>query len=432
MLDKEQKMAVTAPESKVIVVAGAGSGKTRVITERLKYLLEKGANPANIVCITFTNMAAEEMAERLQNVSGIGDAFIGTIHSFANKVLKASDNDGNFEIFSEEHNVNFHKYLINRYCKHLTFDRWMQYEDLRKDAEIGKIEEEEVDAFLTPSERAELCLIHRNQCDIEKGDDYPRSIDGMCKARNIITFDELLLKATEYFKSRNIYPEYVLVDELQDVGSLEYGFIRALNAKNYFFVGDDWQAIYGFKGGNVCIFKSLVKDVNWKVYWLNNNYRNSKAVMDIADRVIFQVYDKLEKNIHRCNEAKGYVEIASKAVVESVLASLEKNEHNFGEWFFLVRTNKQIFELLDLCKKYHLPCIAVKREGMSLQALRGVLQSNVIKLLTVHSSKGLESKNVLLYGSFPIEQPPYLKNEEERKVMYVGVTRAKENLIILN
>lgn len=432
MLDKEQKKAVEAKEQNVIVVAGAGSGKTRVITERLKYLLQKGVKAANIVCITFTNMAAEEMAERLEGVPGIGDAFIGTIHSFANKVLKASDKDGDFEIFSEEHNVNFHKYLINRYCKHLTFDRWLEYEDLRKASEIGKVSPNEVELFLQPSENAELYLIHRNQSDIPSGDNYPRSIDGICKARNIITFDELLIKATDYFNSKNIYPEYVLVDELQDVGSLEYGFIRALKARNYFFVGDDWQAIYGFKGGNVSIFKSLVRDPNWKVYWLNNNYRNAKAVLDVADRVISQVWDKLDKNIQRCNKATGFVEIGTKASLESMLTELQKSETNFGDWFFLVRTNKQIFEILDLCKKHHLPCIPLKREGMSLQALRGILQSNVIKLLTVHSSKGLEAKNVLLYGPFPVEQASYLKNEEERKVMYVGVTRAKENLIILN
>lgn len=432
MLDKEQKAAVEAREKNVIVVAGAGSGKTRVITERLKYLLNKGVKPSNIVCITFTNMAAEEMAERLEGVPGIGDAFIGTIHSFANQVLKASNDESNFEIFNETHNVNFHKYLINRYCKRLTFDRWMEYEDLRKAVEIGKAAPDELVNFLRPSENAELCLIHRKQLDIPADDDYPKSIDGLCRARNIITFDELLIKATAYFNSRNIYPEYVLVDELQDVGSLEYGFIRALNAQNYFFVGDDWQAIYGFKGGNVEIFKSLVKDKGWKVYWLNNNYRNSRAVLAVADRVISQVWDKLGKNIKRCNKSDGFLEIGTRASLASVFATLSKEEQDWSDWFFLVRTNQQIFEVLDLCKKYHIPCIPLKREGMSLQALRGVLKSNVVKLLTVHASKGLEAKNVLLYGPFPVEQPPYLKNEEERKVMYVGITRAKENLIILN
>lgn len=432
MLDKQQKQAVEAKEKNVVVVAGAGSGKTRVITERIKYLLEKGVTPANIVCITFTNLAAEEMVERLQDAPGIGDAFVGTIHSFANKVLKASDEVEDFEIFSEEHNVNFHKYLINRYCKHLTFDRWLEYEDLRKAAEIGKIEQEEADTFFGPSERAELLLLHRKQCDIPAGDNYPKSIDGLCKARNIITFEELLVRATNYFNERNIYPEYVLVDELQDVGGLEYGFIRSLKAKNYFFVGDDWQSIYGFKGGNVDIFKSLVKDKTFKTYWLTNNYRNCRQVLNIADIVISQVESKIEKKIQMCSKVTGDVVVTTRNNANIILQQIKAEENNFGEWFFLARTNKQIFELLELCKKNGIPCMTINREGMSLQALRGLLKSNVVKLLTVHSSKGLESKNVLLYGTFPVRQPPYLRNEEERKVMYVGCTRAKENLVILN
>lgn len=719
MLDKEQAAAVAAKENKVIVVAGAGSGKTRVITERIKHLLNSGVKAANIVCITFTNMAADEMVERLQGVAGIGDAFIGTIHSFANKVLKCSENDSNFEIFNEEHNVNFHKYLINRYCKHIVFDRWLQYMDIKKDELCGRKDEGAADAFLTPAERAELMLINRKHEDIPLGDDYPKSVDSLCKARNIITFDELLEKAVRYFDSHNMYPEYVLVDELQDIGTLEYSFIRSLRAKNYFFVGDDWQcqpygtkimmadgkenniedlnvgdlimkysskggsrnfsnptshalfnhcvtdiyrgtapiikvsagnyssrytpnhraiiklidepygyvvylmrnakgqirvghtqlwhrgksggmlglrgrmqsenckegwilgwwptkeeafineqkislkyaipqiifqgskyytsksvdsiyscignytaraeeclrdfgrdikypflkvgagrhysrnniveleacniiprimqvavydknntrvqkgvshvfakyeiissveympeapivgittssgmyiadrilthnSIYSFKGGNVEIFKSLVQDKRWKSYWLNNNYRNSKAVMNVADRIISQVGNKLEKQIERCNKSQGGVIVETRGGVDNLLKSLAKEEKDFGTWFFLVRTNKQVYELMEKCKEHKVPAITFKREGMSLEAMRGLLKSNVVKILTVHASKGLEADNVLLYGNFPIEQPPYFKNEEERKVMYVGVTRAKENLIILN
>lgn len=432
MLDKEQAAAVAAKENKVIVVAGAGSGKTRVITERIKHLLDSGAKAANIVCITFTNMAADEMVERLQGVAGIGDAFIGTIHSFANKVLKCSENDSNFEIFNEEHNVNFHKYLINRYCKHIVFDRWLQYMDIKKDELCGRKDEGTADAFLTPAERAELLLINRRHEDIPAGDDYPKSVDSLCKARNIITFDELLEKAVKYFNSHNIYPEYVLVDELQDIGTLEYEFIKSLRAKNYFFVGDDWQSIYSFKGGNVEIFKSLVQNKNWKTYWLTKNYRNAKAVMNVADVIISQVGNRLEKQIERCNKSQGGVIVETRGAVDNLLKSLATEEKNFGSWFFLVRTNKQVYELMEKCKEHKVPAITFKREGMSLEAMRGLLKSNVIKILTVHASKGLEAENVLLYGNFPVVQPPYLKNEEERKVMYVGVTRAKENLIILN
>lgn len=432
MLDKEQRAAVMAKENKIIVVAGAGSGKTRVITERIKYLLEHGAKAANIVCITFTNMAADEMIERLQGVKGIGDAFIGTIHSFANKVLKSSGSDEEFEIFNAEHNLMFHKYLIGKYCKHLVIDRWLKYEELRQDELCGKKPEGEADRFLTPAERFELIMIERDSADIPQGDQYPKSVDSLCKARNIITFDELLRRAIKYFDEHNIYPEYVLVDELQDVGFLEYNFIKSLRAPNYYFVGDDFQSIYGFKGGNVEIFKGLVRDKNWATYWLNNNYRNSKSVLETSDIVISQVVEKLEKSVHACNPHKGSVIVETKGAIDNMLSALAKDEKDFGSWFFLVRTNKQVFELMEKCRAHKVPAITFKREGMSLEALRGLMKSNAVKILTVHASKGLEAENVLLYGNFPLVQPPYIRNEEERKVMYVGVTRAKENLIILN
>lgn len=432
MLDKEQKAAVEAKENKVIVVAGAGSGKTRVITERIKYLLDNGANPANIVCITFTNMAADEMIERLQGVRGIGDAFIGTIHSFANRVLKSSDSVEHFEIFNNEHNVKFHKYLINKYCKHLIFDRWLEYMKIKEDELCGKKQEGEADRFLTVAERAELMFIERNHNDIAPGDDFPKSVDSLCKAQNILTFDELLQRAVKYFDSHNIYPEYVLVDELQDIGCLEYNFIKSLRAKNYFFVGDDWQSIYSFKGGNVGIFKGLVEDKNWATYWLTNNYRNSKNVLKMAGHIIEQVSNKLEKKITPKNKSYGAAIVETKGAIDNMLATLAKDEKNFESWFFLVRTNRQVFELMEKCHLHRVPAITFKREGMSLDAMRGLLKSNAVKILTVHASKGLEADNVLLYGNFPVEQPPYIRNEEERKVMYVGVTRAKENLIILN
>lgn len=432
MLDKEQLAAVTATEKRIVVVAGAGSGKTRVITERIKHLLNNGATAANIVCITFTNAAADEMVERLGGVPGIGDAFIGTIHSFAHRVLKCSKDDSNFEMYSKEHEASFHRYLINKYCKHLTFERWLQYKDILEDEICGKVSEGSAERFLTPSENIEISLLHRSVDSIGKDDSYPMSIQGLCRLHNVISFDELLERAIDYFNKNNCYPEYVLVDEFQDIGPLEYSFIKSLRAENYYFVGDDWQSIYSFKGGNVEIFKGLIRNKGWKTYYLKKNYRNSKQVLNIAESVIMQVKDKLDKKVERCNKEEGSVLVDTKDKLNSMLKAFAENEDDFGSWFFLARTNQQTNELLQQCKKYKIPAITFKREGMSLQALRGLLASNVVKILTVHASKGLEAKNVLLYGNFPVMLPTYLRNPEERRVMYVGITRAKENLIILN
>lgn len=263
-LDQQQDLAVHAKDSNVLVVAGAGSGKTRVLTERIKFLLEEGVPPCNIVAITFTNMAAEEMKERLYDVEGIGDAFIGTIHSFANRVMKLSGE--NYRIYDDGIDNDFHRELITKYCKSLTFDRYLEYKDMKTQEMMGKISEKELNEYLLPSEQGELRLIERTEDAIEYeisvagSTQFPESIDTLCKARNVITFEELLKRAEMYFRSINAEIEHVLVDEFQDVGSLEFNFIDSLQADNYFLVGDDWQSIYSFKGGNVKIFMKLIED----------------------------------------------------------------------------------------------------------------------------------------------------------------------------
>lgn len=246
VLSPIQREIVESDASRIIVAAGAGSGKTRVLIERIKHLInDKGVDPSGIVAITFTNMAADEMRERLVDVPGVGDAFIGTIHSFANRIFQSSGSD--YSIYNDDKDNELHRYLIERYCQNLTFNKYLQFKDAKAKADMGLIDENQVNDILLPSERAELSLLHRSAKEAKKDPQYPETIDTLCKARNIITFDELLEKATEYFKSLNATLDYVLVDELQDVGTLEYKFIKSLNAQNYFFVGDDWQAIYGFR-----------------------------------------------------------------------------------------------------------------------------------------------------------------------------------------
>lgn len=128
VLDEQQNEAVHTRSNLALVVAGAGSGKTRVLTERVKFLISEGVQPSNIVAITFTNMAAEEMKERLASVEGIGDVFIGTIHSFANRVMKLQGNT-NYRIYNDDIENDFHRELISKYCKSLTFERYLEYKD---------------------------------------------------------------------------------------------------------------------------------------------------------------------------------------------------------------------------------------------------------------------------------------------------------------
>lgn len=434
-LDPQQDAAVHARDSDILVVAGAGSGKTRVLTERVKFLLEDGVAPHNIVAITFTNMAAEEMRERLDNIPGIGDAFIGTIHSFANKVMKLSGKQ--YTLLNDELDNSIHRELITKYCKFLTFERFLEYKDKVTLAMIGRISEEEVQHFLTDSERGELNIIERSPKEIKAEikhcgkTDYPESVKTICRQRGIITFDELLRMAEKYFREINAHIEHCLVDEFQDVGTLEFNFIDALQADNYFLVGDDWQSIYSFKGGNVNIFMKLIEDGHFHTFYLTNNYRNSKAVLDMANTIINQVSRKISKTIVQMSGSEGSVQVASKRALTGVLQQVKKDQ-NYGDYFFLVRTNKDLYYIAEQLQDAEVPFTTFKREGMTLADLKKHMNSNRVKLLTVHVSKGLEAKNVILYGNFPVQCPNYRRDEEERKVMYVGITRAKENLVILN
>lgn len=417
-LDVEQKMVVESKANKILVVAGAGSGKTRVLTERVKKLLLDGVEPHNIVCITFTNMAAQEMRERLADVKGIGDAFIGTIHSFANKVYQQSGIG--YELLTTEKELELYRNELMLFGDYefLTFKRFLQFLDMKKSVAEGKYEKEVLNDFLMPSEREDLFKAKKE-------------IYKICKERNILTFDELLKETTKYYDRIGAELDYVLVDEFQDVGSLEADFIFGLNAKNLFLVGDDWQSIYGFKGGNVKIFKSLVEREGWSVYQLKNNYRNALEIAEFAGGIIEQVSDRLDKEVRIVNKSKGNVIVGSKRHLDAWLDRV-KMSGCLRDWFILTRTNKEIMKIADKLEEKEIPYTGFKRSRITLQEMKELLVQDNVKLLTVHTAKGLENRNVLLYGNFPVRIQKWLMDEEERKVMYVGVTRAMERLVVLN
>lgn len=235
MLDEKQLEIVNSTEPRIIVEAGGGSGKTRTLIERVKKLLNDGVEPSNIVCITFTNMAAEEMKERLIDVPGIGDCFIGTIHSFANRIFKNSNE--NYRLYTNEIEQQFMTVLTNLYAKDLTMNKYLLYKEIKKKIDLGQVEENELELRLTPAELYEISVFMGEI----KNEKYKENIKTLCKKYNVITFDELLKKTTEYFKEINGKVEYLFVDEFQDIGPLEKDFFKALNADNYFYIGDEKQ-----------------------------------------------------------------------------------------------------------------------------------------------------------------------------------------------
>ena len=436
-LDSEQSEIVYSKANNIAVIAGAGSGKTRVLTERIKYLIESGVKPQNIVAVTFTNMAAEEMKLRLKDVEGVEEAFIGTIHSFANRVMKHTGEV--YQIYTDEVENDLFNYLISKYADFLQYPKYLAFKDVKALYEIGQASKFEYDSFLTPSEKAEYRLFTRPFDKVEEdlreyGEEYKyrESVETLIKSRNILTFDDILKKAKQYFEDNNVRVEYLLVDEFQDVGKLEYDFLRSLEAEHEFFVGDDWQAIYGFKGGNCQLFLSIVNDPEFEVYRLTKNYRCAKSIISLGDTVIKQASNIIPKQIEAVRDTEGVISVNNKKNLDIFLAEtfIKGQRKDYKDWFILCRKNEELFKVVKTLERLNIPAVTFKREGLSLDDLKRLLAENTVKVLTVHTSKGLENKNVILYGNFPVVCPPYFLNSDERKVMYVGVTRAENSLYL--
>ena len=191
------------------------------------------------------------------------------------------------------------------------------------------------------------------------------------------------------------------------------------------------SGIYGFKGGNVNYFLDLINSDEWKTYYLNNNYRCGQKITDIPNTVIVQADDIINTKAICKSGKEGFLKIDSKLRLDSYLKAIKQAE-NFKDWFILVRTNKDIYKVWQKLQEYDIPSISFKKGDLNLDEMKKKMEENKVKLLTIHASKGLESPNVLLWGNFPIYQKPYLRNSDERKVLYVGITRGMDRVIILN
>ena len=182
------------------------------------------------------------------------------------------------------------------------------------------------------------------------------------------------------------------------------------------------------KDGNVNYFLNLINSQKWKTYYLNNNYRSGSEIIDLANRVIAQADDVINTTSICKSNNPGKTIIDSKYKIDDYLKSIT----DYKEWFVLVRTNKDLAKLEMKMNDLGIPFVSFRKGEMSLNEMRECMAEDKIKVLTIHTSKGLESKNVLLWGNFPIVQKPYLRNNDEIKVLYVGITRAIDKCIILN
>ena len=290
-LNAEQREAVFHTEGPLLILAGAGSGKTRVLTHRIAYLIEeKGINPWNILAITFTNKAAGEMRERVDDIVGFGSEsiWVSTFHSTCVRILRRHIDrlgyDNNFTIYDSDDQ----KTLMKDVSKLLQIDT-KTYRERTILSAISSTKDE----MITPEEYELNAYGDFSKKKIaEAYKEYERQL----KANNALDFDDLLVKTVQLFQTQpeilEYYQErfrYIMVDEYQDTNTVQFKLISLLAAKykNLCVVGDDDQSIYKFRGANIQNILSFEKEFeHTKVIKLEQNYRSTSTILDAANAVI--------------------------------------------------------------------------------------------------------------------------------------------------
>ena len=372
-LNTEQQKAVQHIKGPLMVIAGAGSGKTRVLTYRIAYLMEMGVDPFSILSLTFTNKAAREMKSRISQIVGESESkslWMGTFHSIFARILRSESEllgySSNFTIYDTQDSDR----LIATIIKELKLDKDLyKYKNIRNRISSLKNNLVTVKAYLSNQELVQQDNESRKPMF---GKVYQTYVNRCFKA-SAMDFDDLLLKTNELL---NRFPEvlakyqerfkYIHVDEYQDTNHSQYLIVKALADKyeNLCVVGDDAQSIYGFRGANIENILSFQKDYsNSTVYRLEQNYRSTKNIVNAANSVINNNINKLEKEVWTENESGEKIEI-NQLINDSeegrfVSSSIFENKHNLqlnnDDFAVLYRTNAQSRSIEDALRRKNIP-----------------------------------------------------------------------------
>lgn len=329
-LNPPQREAVAQTEGPVLILAGAGSGKTRVLTHRIAYLMEEmGVNPWNILAITFTNKAAQEMRERVDKLVGFGSEsiWVSTFHSACVRILRRHiDNlgyDTNFTIYDTDDQ----KSLMKDVRRKLNIDTKV-YKERSLLAQISHAKDE----LLTPDD---MEMKAAGDYNMKKVASVYREYQAALRKNNALDFDDLIVKTVELFQNCGAVLEYyqerfkyIMVDEYQDTNTAQFKFISLLAQKyeNLCVVGDDDQSIYKFRGaniGNILGFERVFPDA--KVIRLEQNYRSTKNILNAANQVIANNTERKAKTLWTENEE------GSKVHFRQFFNAYEEAEYVAGE-----------------------------------------------------------------------------------------------------
>lgn len=353
-LNNMQQEAVYYTEGPLLILAGAGSGKTRVLTHRIAYLIEeKGVNPWNILAITFTNKAAQEMRDRVDQIVGFGaeSVWVSTFHSACVRILRRYIDrlgyDNHFTIYDTDDQ----KTLLKEVSKQLNLNTKNFPERMLMSA-ISRAK----DKMISPEEyrlRAEGDW--KEEVVARVYDNYQRQL----RANNALDFDDLLMKTVELFQNcpdvLSAYQErfrYIMVDEYQDTNRVQFQFIRLLAERyqNLCVVGDDDQSIYKFRGadiGNILGFEQVFSDT--KVVKLEQNYRSTQNILRAANEVIHNNIGRKDKTLWTANEEGEPIQLRqfqnafeeAEYVVGDIARKAQNGTYSYRDSAVLYRTNAQ-------------------------------------------------------------------------------------------
>lgn len=371
-LNEPQRAAVLQKEGPIIVIAGAGSGKTRVLTYRIANLMREGVDAFHILALTFTNKAANEMKKRITELVGNEgkNLWMGTFHSVFAKLLRVeADKLGypqNFTIYDTQDSQR----LVSAIIKEKNLDKDVyKYKQIHQRISSLKNNLITVRAYFSNPELIEIDAVRRQP---RFGEIYQEYVDRCFKA-GAMDFDDLLLRTNELL---NVYPDvlakyqnrfqYILVDEYQDTNHSQYLIVKALadRFQNICVVGDDAQSIYAFRGANINNILNFRSDYrNAKEYKLEQNYRSTKNIVEAANSVIEHNKVRLDKVVFTENELGEPIKVHRSAtdadegrfVAGSIFENKMQHQLPNGDFAVLYRTNSQSRAIEDALRKRDIP-----------------------------------------------------------------------------
>ncbi len=451
-LNEAQRAPVLHKEGPLIVIAGAGSGKTRVLTYRIAHLMASGVDSFSILALTFTNKAAREMKARIGELVGAGEAknlWMGTFHSvFARILRQEADKLGfpsNFTIYDTQDSDR----LISSIIKEMGLDKDIyKYKQVRSRISAFKNSLITVKAYFNDSDLQESDALSRRP---QMGAIYKEYVERCFKA-GAMDFDDLLLRTNELL---NRYPEvlakyqerfrYILVDEYQDTNHSQYLIVRALSDRyqNICVVGDDAQSIYAFRGANINNILNFQKDYDAvALYRLEQNYRSTKTIVNAANSIISHNKTKIDKVVWTSNTQGESIQVNRLAtdaeegrhVASNIFDFKMQEQRKNADFAILYRTNAQSRAMEDALRKRDIPYRIYG--GLSFYQRKEIKDILAYLRMLVNPKDEESLKRVINYPPRGIGQTTVDKlvvgSKQHNLPLFETIVRAKELQLPLN